>query len=160
MAVDKVQIVANEDGTLINVYPNSPEYGWIRVMQTVPQISPKGWLRYAKRFGFLKGTVEDLQKGNFQVDQELPGKIVVKESLFPFDDENPDKNIKVAGKTGIVCRVDDQPIYRQTFYTTDLHAVDEFITHTNSDEIKEVQDATRTLESLSDMKAKEELVEF
>ena len=46
----------------------------------------------------------------------LPGKIVVVESLTPFNPENPDRDLKIAGGTGVICRIDDQPIYRQTFY--------------------------------------------
>jgi hypothetical protein len=71
------------------------------------------------------------------------------ESFQPFNQENPDRDLKIAGDTGVICRVDDEPIYRQTFYTTNENAVDELIMHTNANEIREVQAAKRAIESLS-----------
>ena len=35
------------------------------------------------------------------------------------------------------CVYEDQPIYRKSFFTTNLKEQDEFITHTNGDEIRE-----------------------
>lgn len=139
----RVRVVGDQNGNIIGVSPNNPEYGHIRVEQIVTQIDQKGWLRNLKRSALIKGKVEDLKEAGFEAGQELGGRIVVKESLTPFNEENPDKNLKIAGSTGVVCRVDDQPIYRQTFYTTDESAVDELIMHTNSDEIKEVLSATK-----------------
>jgi hypothetical protein len=144
----KVKVTADQNGNIIGISQNNPEYGYIRVEQDANQINAKGWLRVTKRFAFIKGTVKDLQAANFSKDTSLPGKIVVKESFYPFNLENPDKNLKIAGDTGVICRVNDQPIYRDTFYTTDVNAGDELIMHTNTDEIREVQEANKNLVTL------------
>ena len=62
--------------------------------------------------------------------------------------ENPDRDLKIAGDTGIVCRIDDQPIYRQTFYTSNMLGFDQLITHDNTDEIKDVMYAQKTMNTL------------
>lgn len=143
-----VKVVSDDHGNIINVSQKNPEYGYVRVEQRVSIINDKGWLRLTKRSALIKGTVEDLLDANFFQGQELPGKIVVIESHEPFNAENPDRDLKIAGETGVVCRVNDQPIYRQTFYTPNDNAVDELIMHTNSDEIKEVQAAAKALTGL------------
>ena len=143
-----VKVTSDENGNVIGVFRNNPEYGYSRVEQTAPVISDKGWLRVSSRSSFIKGKVSDLQACNYRKDQELPGKIVVIESLIPFNMENPDRDLKIAGDSGVICRVDDQPIYRQAFYTTNGNAQDELLFHTNTDEIKEVLVAQRAMSSL------------
>lgn len=145
---NKVRVTADQNGNIIGVSQNNPEYGYIRVEQDANQINPNGWLRITRRSALIKGTVRDLLAAGFTKDTVLPGKIVVKESFFPFNLENPDKNLKLAGDTGVICRVGDQPIYRDTFYTADETAQDELIMHTNTDEIREVQAAHKSLLSL------------
>lgn len=140
----KVRVTADENGNIITVSQN-PEFGFIRIAQDVCEFTINGWLRMKTRSALIHGTIKDLQEANFTAGQELPGKIVVKESHQPFDPENPDRNIKIAGDTGIVCRADDQPIYRQTFYTQDPNAYDEFIMHDNKEEIKEVMEANKLI---------------
>jgi hypothetical protein len=43
----------------------------------------------------------------FYAGQELPGTIVIEESLTPFNKKAPERDLKIAGETGIVCRVGD-----------------------------------------------------
>lgn len=148
MKNSKVKVVANEAGTVINVSQNNPEYGYVRLEQVVTQVNDEGWLRLSKRFALLKGKVEDLLEVNYHAGFELAGKIVVRESFEPFNAENPDRDLKIAGNTGIICRVDDMPIYRQTFYTLNDNAQDELITHNNSIEIKEVMAAQKAIGKL------------
>lgn len=148
MTSPKVKVTADENGNVIGVFKNNPEYGYVRVEQTAPVISDKGWLRVSARSSFIKGKVADLQACNYRKDQELPGKIVVIESLTPFNMENPDRDLKIAGDSGVICRIDDQPIYRQAFYTTNVNAQDELLFHTNTDEIREVLNAQRAMSSL------------
>lgn len=143
-----VRVVADDQGNVIGISKNNPEYGYVRVQQLSMQINNEGWLRQSLRTALIKGKVEDLVAFNFKENYDLPGKIVVKESLTPFNPENPDKNLKIAGNSGIVCRVGDEPIYRQTFYTMDENAVDEFIQHTNGEEIKQTIAAEKTFQSL------------
>lgn len=150
MSMSNVRVVADATGNVIGVSQNNPEYGYIRVEQETIQINDQGWLRNVRRSALLKGKVEDLMRTGYKEGTEIPGKIVVVESLTPFNSENPDRNLKIAGATGIVCRVDDQPIYRETFYTANLNAIDEFITHDNSTEIKEGMVAKNAINSLVD----------
>ena len=144
---NKVKVTGDEFGNVINVSENNPEYGYVRVEQQVNVVSEDGWFRPTKRSTLLKGKVEDLKNGQFFVGQELPGKIIVKESLTPFNPNNPDQHLKIAGETGIICRIDDQPIYRDTFYTMNPEAQDILIMHDDScrEEIRQVGAATRAL---------------
>lgn len=141
----KVIVTADDQGNIIGVSQNNPEYGYIRVEQTVNQISYDGWLRLSTRSSLIKGLVSDLIEAGFSQGQELPGKIVVKESLTPFNSVTPDRDLKIAGETGVICRLDDQPIYRQSFYTENPNEYDDLIMHTNREEIKEVQEANRSV---------------
>jgi hypothetical protein len=152
----KVRVTADENGNVIGVFKNNPEYGYIRVEHATPVISDTGWLRVSKRSSFIKGKVEQLQECNYTEGQELSGKIVVIESLTPFNMDNPDRDLKIAGDTGVICRIDDQPIYRQAFYTTNMSATDELIYHNNTDEIREVQAAQKAMTSLTTTKRKNE----
>lgn len=146
--MNPVQVVANQLGNVISVSENNPDYGYIRVVQVAPQYNEQGWLRLSKRSALIKGLVNDLVEMNFKEGDVIPGKIVCKESLTPFNQMNPERDLKIAGDTGVICRVDDQPIYRQTFYTPNTSAQDELIMHNNSDEIREVQSAQRSLKQV------------
>ena len=149
--MSKVTVTADKNHNLISVSENNPEYGYIRVEQVVTQINNDGWLRNVKRSALIKGKVEDLVASGYKEGTQLPGKIVVVESLTPFNPINPDKNLKIAGASGIICRINDQPIYRDTVYTSNVEAYDELISHDNSEEIKEVMVAQKTMMSLKDL---------
>lgn len=147
--MSKVIVTADQNGNVITVSENNPEYGWVRVeQQGTIEINQKGFLKQTTRSAFIKGKIEDLLKVNYKSGSTISGKIIVKESFEPFNPNNPDKDLKIAGDTGVVCRVGDQPIYRQTFFTQDLNASDEFIAHDNSGEISDVQVAKKSLLSL------------
>jgi len=145
----KVKVVADKKGNIIGQSMNNPEYGYLRVQQQTIQINDQGWLKSVKRSALIKGKVDDLLSAEYEEGSELPGKIIVMESLIPFNQENPDRDLKIAGDTGIVCRIDDQPIYRQTFYTSNVLGFDQLITHDNTDEIKDVMYAQKTMNTLS-----------
>jgi hypothetical protein len=95
---------------------------------------------------------------------QLPGKIIVKESLEPFNPENPDKNLKIAGDTGIICNIGGQPIYRDTFYSPSETAEDILIMHdeTCAEEIKNVKRAETTVKkmTLRNLKQEESVAAF
>lgn len=146
--MSKVKVAADKNGNIIGVSQNNPEYGYIRVEQVATQINDQGWLRNVKRSALIKGKVDDLLACNYKEGSEIQGKIVVVESFEPFNPTNPDRDLKIAGDTGVICRVNDQPIYRQTFFTCNQDATDELITHNNADEIRDVQSAQRSLTSL------------
>ena len=158
--MSKVVVTGDANGNVIGVSENNPDYGYVRVEQNGTFINDQGWLRMSKRSTLIKGLVKDLEVANFKAGQELPGKIVVVESLIPFNPENPDRDLKIAGDTGVICRIDDQPIYRQTFFTSNLDATDQLITHTNSEEIREVQAAQRAVSALKNYNRTEELADL
>ena len=143
----KVRVTADENGNVIGISKNNPEFGYLRIEQIAPTVNEKGWVSIGKRSSLIKGKVEDLQLLNYSEGQELPGQIVIKESFIPFNPINPDRDLKIAGSTGVICRVGDEPIYRQTIYTTNPTAYDELIAHDNTDEIKEVQAAQKAMQS-------------
>ena len=144
----KVKVSADKNGNVITVSPKNPEYGWFTVEQLVPEFN-NGWFKHVKRTAIINGKLDDLKALGLKGSEEMPGKIVVLESLLPFDESNPDRDLKIAGKSGIVCRYFDQPIYRQCFYTTNLNCQDELVSHTNKDEIREVFLAQKEIEAMA-----------
>jgi hypothetical protein len=84
----------------------------------------------------IHGRIDDLLALEWQKDQEIPGKIIFKESLNPFHPYDLLKDLKIAGKTGVSCKLNGQPIYRKTFYTTKMSIEDVTIQHNNNDEIR------------------------
>tara|TARA_R100000734_G_C3318100_1_gene111902 strand:- start:3550 stop:4140 length:591 start_codon:yes stop_codon:yes gene_type:complete len=133
----KVQIVADDSGAVIRQSKNNPDYGHVRLVQERVTFGNAGWVKRNVVSTLLHGTIEDLQETGIANQTTLPGKIVVKEQLTPFNEENPDRDLKYAGDTGIICCAHGEPIYRKTFFTTDANAEDIFVAHTNGDAIRE-----------------------
>lgn len=157
MKSKSVTVKGDKNNNVITVSPNNPEFGWLTVEQEVFQINDRGWLKGITRTALIHGRVEDLKETGYTAGTQLPGKIVVLESLNPFSSQMPDKDLKLAGDTGVICRVDDQPIYRKSFFTTNQNLMDEFISHTNTDEIKDVMEAQKMLGILQKESAEVEL---
>jgi len=153
--MSKVKVTADQNGNVVGVSQNNPEYGYIRVEQQAIQINEQGWLKNVKRSALLKGKVIDLLETGYKAETELPGKIVVVESLTPFNTENPDRDLKVAGLSGVICRIDDEPIYRQSFYSSNPNAFDQLLSHNNNTEIKDVMSAQQVM-TLMNSQSKEE----
>ena len=140
----KVTIVADENGSVIRVSKNNPEFGHVRLVQDTTAIGNGNWVKKQSRSTLIHGTVEDLQATGLAEAKTLPGKIVVRESFEPFSSDNPDRDLKVAGDTGIVCvgvnpetGEVDCPIYRKSFYSMDMNDHDTLIAHTNGQAIRE-----------------------
>lgn len=152
-----VTVTADDFGNVITQSANNPDYGYIRVLQVTNQISEGGWLKLVKRFALLKGTIDDLKAINYKAGDTIPGAILVRESFEPFNPVNPDKDLKIAGNSGVVCKSDERPIYRETYYTNNPYAIDEFINHDNSEEIKTALAAQQSLSTLFLNKQKAEL---
>lgn len=133
--MDHVRVTANEAGQIIHPSPRNPDFGYIRVEQE-RQTYEEGWLKDTKISALISGEIHTLKKSNFKKDQILPGKIIIQESLEPFNTKNPEKDYKIAGSTMIVCKRDGKPIYRKTFYTQNPEAQDAFVKHDNKHEIK------------------------
>lgn len=161
--MNKVKIVADEFGNVIRVSQNNPDYGFVRVEQDAIEVS-NGWVRRKVRSSIVPGLVADLKMIGWKANQELEGKITVKESLDPIMESNLDFGVKRAGENGPVCLFEDQAIYRRTYYTLDLTDADNFIQHTNVAQIKEanaernsnnadnasiIKSATKAIESLN-----------
>ena len=137
MNENKVRVTANEHGEVVNVSANNPKYGFIRVTQERAMTDDNGFLRVRSLSALIPGEVEMLRKLGWVNGQYVSGKIVVREQLVPFNKTNPEKDIKIAGDTKIVCKVGDQPIYRNTVFSFTLTTPDVLLAHTNTEEIKD-----------------------
>lgn len=134
----KVTVLADEEtGTVINISQNNPEYGYIRVQQIRTMIDDNGFLRRKPVSALIPATVEELQATGFFAGQQLDGKIVVEESMEPFNEKDPTRDLKVAGETGIVCTLGGLPIYRRTKMSFDNTSADTLIKHDNIDELRQ-----------------------
>ena len=132
----KVKVVADATGAVITVSENNPEYGYVRLEQVRTMIDDNGFLRRKSVSTLVHGTVTELQLAGFYAGQELPGTIVVTESLEPFNKTNPERDFKVAGATGILCTIGGQPIYRKTSYSASSNAEDTLIKHDNIEQLR------------------------
>jgi uncharacterized Ntn-hydrolase superfamily protein len=146
----KVKVIANENGAVINQSTNNPEYGYVKIVQVRTLFDDNGFLRAKPVNALIQGRVEELQLAGFYAGQELPGKIVIKESLTAFNDKAPERDLKMAGQTGIVCSFEGQPIYRKTTYSASSNAEDTLVQHDNVDELRA---AYETAGSTTAMKA-------
>jgi hypothetical protein len=124
----KVVVLGDETTkTVVNVSENNPDYGYIRVQQIRTMIDDNGFLRRKPVSALIPGTLSELTESGFYAGQQLDGKIVVEESLEPFNAKTPERDLKVAGDTGIVCTIGGLPIYRRTKFTLDGTAQDTLI---------------------------------
>jgi len=145
----KVQIVPDDLGNVIRVSKNNSEYAHVRIIQEKVGFTANGWVKKTTLSTLIHGTAADLEEIGIAKKKTLPGKIVVKESLNPFSTNNPDRDLKIAGETGVICVSEDQPIYRKTFYVLNDKDEDVLIPHTNKEEIVEAQSGTKGLENLT-----------
>lgn len=132
----KVKVTADELGNVVVVSKNNPNWAHIRVEQSKKVFDDNGFARKRNISALIHGTTEDLKDFGWVNGQELSGKIIFKESLEPFNVSQPERDYKIAGKTGIVCCLDGQPIYRKTFYTENANAQDVSIAHNNTEDIR------------------------
>jgi hypothetical protein len=135
--LSKVYVTANEAGQVVVPSKDNPNYGHIRVEQKRTIITDKGWVRSKVLSALMHGTVDELESLGFMAGEIIPGKIVIKESLVPFNTKDPSVDYKIAGKTGVVCMVGEQPIYRKCFYNQSGSDIDETLAHTNGDAIRQ-----------------------
>lgn len=119
-----VQITPNpETNQVITQSTNNPEYGYVRVESKTTTFE-NGWIRTATRSALIRGKVDELKP--LEGLKQLPGKIVVKESLTPaYDGQDP----KINPQTGEVLTKGGSPIYRQTFFTQNPAETDIFVAH-------------------------------
>ena len=117
----KVRVTPDDQGNVIRVSKNNPEYGCIRLEQSRVVFSTNGWVNNKKVSALLQGEIESLQSLAFTADTELAGKIVVREQTVAFNSKDPDRDLKMAGDTG----------------------VDIFIAHTNAQDIKDANGGSK-----------------
>lgn len=132
-----VTVVADATtNSVINQSANNPEYGFVRLQQTRTQIDENGFLRRRSFSSLIHGPLTLLKASGFYAGQILPGNIIIKEAMTPFNKNTPERDLKIAGETGIVCRVNGEPIYRKTYYSASASSVDVTIEHDNIDELR------------------------
>lgn len=132
------KVIVTADSTtnaVVNVSEN-PDFGWIRVVQVKTMIDDNGFLKRKQVSAIVPGPLSDLQESGFYAGQLLDGKIVIHESLEPFNKKTPERDLKIAGETGIVCTLGGLPIYRKTMWSLDSSAQDETIKHDNVEELR------------------------
>lgn len=133
----KVTVVADATtNSVISISENNPDFGYVKLQQTRLVIEESGFMKPKSLSVLIHGTVSDLKQAGFYAGQELPGTICVKESVEPFSKTNPERDLKIAGNTGIVCTVDGQPIYRKTVYSAAANAEDVLVKHDNVEQLR------------------------
>jgi hypothetical protein len=132
-----VKIVADATtGAVVRVSETNPDFSSVRLEQVRTVIGSNNFIERKTVSTLLQGATSDLTAMGFYAGQELPGSIVVEESLTPFNKKSPERDLKIAGETGIVCRVGDQPIYRRSTYSTASNAQDTLIKHDNVEQLR------------------------
>jgi|TARA_R100000084_G_scaffold109435_1_gene76715 hypothetical protein len=163
----KVTVVADDNGNVIRQSQNNPDYGYVRVTQDAVQYGANGWVNRKSRSALILGLMDDLKEIGLGKLKTLPGKIVIKESTEPFNSSNPDRDLKIAGSTGIICcTADGEPIYRTTFYDATGLQEDTLVPHANGAAIREANaagvvadGATKIANSTFDLEKEEEASE-
>lgn len=132
----KVKVTADAAGNVIIVSKSNPEWGHIRVEQNRMLTDDKGFARLMRVSALIPGEISVLASFGFTAGQELPGTIYIKEQTKAFDTKTPERDLKIAGSTGIICKIGDEPIYRKNLYHDNPDKSDEEVEHTNGEEIK------------------------
>jgi len=132
----KVKVCGDEAGNVIVRSQNNPEYGHIRVEQSRMVIDDGGFAKRKKISALIPGTIEDLKGFDWRVNEEVPGQIIIKESLLPFNPKDPERDFKIAGASGVLCTKGGSPIYRKHFYSLNPNAADILEQHDNTEEIQ------------------------
>lgn len=134
---NQVNIIADDMGNVVRQSSSNSEYGYVRLTQKRVSFGTGGWVKSSNVSTLIHGKLEDLQEMDFKANETLTGKIVIREQLEPFSSNDPDRDYKYAGDTGIICCVDGQPIYRKTFFVPNVTAEDTLLAHTNGADIRE-----------------------
>lgn len=136
---EKITATVKGDGAGNVVVPskNNTQYGYIRVEQIRMDFEEEtGFLKEKVVSALIPGELTTLRKLGWSEDQEVEGKVYIREQLKPFNTKDPEKDIKMAGETGVVCTLKGEPIYRKSFFTKNVNTEDVRLAHDNTDEIK------------------------
>ena len=132
-----VKVVADATtGAVVKISDNNPDFASVRLEQVRTVIGNNNFIERKVVSTLLQGDTADLTAMGFYAGQELPGTIVIEESMTPFNKKTPERDLKVAGETGIVCTVGGQPIYRRAVYSTAANAQDTLIKHDNVEQLR------------------------
>jgi hypothetical protein len=132
-----VKVVADATtGAVVRVSENNPDFASVRVEQTRMVIGNNNFIERKTVSALLQGSTADLTLMGFYAGQELPGTIIIEESLTAFNKKTPERDLKVAGDTGIICTVGGQPIYRRAVYSSASNAQDTLIKHDNVEQLR------------------------
>jgi hypothetical protein len=132
-----VKVVADATtGAVVRVSETNPEFSSVRLEQTRTVIGNNNFIERKTVSTLLQGATADLTAMGFYAGQELPGSIVIEESLTPFNKKTPERDLKVAGDTGIICTVGGQPIYRRAVYSAATNAQDTLVKHDNVEQLR------------------------
>jgi len=134
----KVRVVADAAGNVITKSTKNSEDGFIRVSQLRASFDNKGFASLEEVSALIHGKLEALKKVNWIANQEIKGKVIIREQITPFSFTRAERDLKFADDTGVICAVDGEPIYRKQFYTIDENAIDIFVEHTNLKDIEYV----------------------
>jgi|TARA_B110000977_G_scaffold149739_1_gene189823 hypothetical protein len=146
---NQVTIRLSKTGETVRTSKN-PLYGYIVAEQKGISVV-NGWAKDLTLSTIIQGEMPTIKA--MEASFPMTGKIVVKESLEPFNTNNPAVDIKYAGDTGVACSVKGLPIYRTTFFTADVNAVSELLKHDNGAQIREANSKGQAVESLQALKA-------
>ena len=139
-----VKVVADATtGAVVRVSESNPEFASVRLEQTRMVIGNNNFIERKTVSTLLQGATADLTAMGFYAGQELPGSIVIEESLTAFNKKNPERDLKIAGETGIVCTLGGLPIYRRTKFTFNEAAVDTTIEHDNVEQLRAAYAASK-----------------
>jgi hypothetical protein len=120
--MSKVRVTAHpKTGAVVTPSKNNAEYGTIRVEESGLRIS-NGFANMKRRPAFIRGKVSDLS--GLKAGDELPGKIIAKESFEPWYEGQTPKMNPTTEKAHLV---DGQKVFLQYEYTEDLTAQDSLI---------------------------------
>ncbi|HUV84336.1 MAG TPA: hypothetical protein VMV86_01425 [Methanosarcinales archaeon] len=143
--MDSKVLVTAKDGQVIAKSTNNAEFGHIRVEQVRMEIDDStGFAKMKKISALIPGTIATLKGFGWSEGQEVDGKIRIVEKLIPFNKKDPERDYKIAGKSGVICCQDGQPIYRKHFFSFNPDLADIREAHDNDQDIK---DAYAELES-------------
>jgi len=132
-----VKVVADATtGAVVRVSETNPEFASVRLEQVRTVIGNNNFIERKTVSTLLQGATADLTAMGFYAGQELPGTIVIEESMTPFNKKNPERDLKIAGETGIICSVGGQPIYRRAVFSTATNATDTLIKHDNVEQLR------------------------
>jgi hypothetical protein len=140
-----VKIVADATtGAVVRVSENNPDFASVRVEQTRMVIGNNNFIERKTVSALLQGSTADLTLMGFYAGQELPGTIVIEESMTAFNKKAPERDLKVAGDTGIICTVGGLPIYRRAVYSSASNAQDTLIKHDNVEQLRSAYSQTNS----------------